>query len=1094
MTEEKLDPKRPIASKRRIIGLVLALFATFVAVLWLFRQPIAEAVARSVCAEQQLSCKVSITRLDFGGVTLTGLDARAPDAPNAAISARELVIDLAWDGPFSPRPVVVSGDDLVVRLDLTGKRSVLGDLDTAITNFTRPSDKAPGPTPQLNFKKVTVIGDTLSGSVQARGTIVATGPDAFVIDLKAPPATLGMMGATMQLAGGQLKATVANKQISANAKLDLAKFEATDTRISDVKIDATLEQVSGVLKGAGTATLGVVAVKDTSFTDAQANARVESAPVDPAALDLAALLAGLRKLELSASAGEGAIAGTTWKQAELKALIQPKASGQSGGDISLAVDSVKFPQGAAGRVELVGVVDIAEGVVATASGTARIRAGLVSAQSRKAFVEAVSLPLEAALPAFGAAAGRAADRAAQNFDFVAPWSGKSSSREGLEIALLGGVELTAASGLSLKLVPAAGQQKVASLSTAGEGSWLASGSLQLSGGGAPDISLDIAQASGGGGKVVVAGAAALKPWRVGSDTISADFTALNFGLEGEAGKASGQLAVKLNGGFAGGVWKGVRGTGAVDAVWDRSMFAADAPRGVVIQWDEARYGETVFGAAALKYSPVGRLAEQAEDGLVGRGSLAAVKIPVDGGAWNANTALGEVGINWRAANGFRANFDMAPSTVDMTLDERRIPIRVGDIAGTLDLRSGWRVNGAFTGGSAQADEGTVADLTGKFNLGGSGDTLDGSLSDIAMRVFDPKTEEQGKRFEETKFTGGATLRDSVASFTGVIALAKSGIEVAHVVGRHSLDDNEGSLTFQPTPLIFSPGAFQPYDLSPILRGPANVTGRADISGSASWTKGGLKARATADLRKLGFTIASAGIFEGVSGKVEIADLLNMKSEPDQQITLEKVELGLPIEKGTIRFQLIGFEAIRLQGAEWPFGGGFIRVKPIDFVFDSTASNRIVAQAVNWDLATLVEQFKLPDIKLKGVVGGDFPVVFTTGSAVIDNATLEATKDGGVIQYSGSTSEAAAQADENSKMVFDALKDFRYEVLKVGLNGDLAGRIMVSLSVLGRNPDVLGGQPFQLNVGIDSELVNLLTQAARSADVKAIIEDATGVTQ
>ena len=63
-----------------------------------------------------------------------------------------------------------------------------------------------------------------------------------------------MMGATMQLAGANLKATVAGKQISANAKLDLAKFEATDTTISNVKIDATLEQVSGVLKGAGTAT------------------------------------------------------------------------------------------------------------------------------------------------------------------------------------------------------------------------------------------------------------------------------------------------------------------------------------------------------------------------------------------------------------------------------------------------------------------------------------------------------------------------------------------------------------------------------------------------------------------------------------------------------------------------------------------------------------------------------------------------------------------------------------------------------------------------------------------------------------------------
>lgn len=392
---------------------------------------------------------------------------------------------------------------------------------------------------------------------------------------------------------------------------------------------------------------------------------------------------------------------------------------------------------------------------------------------------------------------------------------------------------------------------------------------------------------------------------------------------------------------------------------------------MIIQWKEARYGETVFGAAALHYAPQGRLAERIDDGVVGRGSLEAVTIPVNGGAWNAKAALGAIGINWRAAEGFRANFDAAPLAVDMTLDQRKVPIRVADVTGTLDLRDGWRITGGFKGGGAQAEEASVADLGGRFNLGGKGDTLDGALSDIAMRVFDPKTEEEGRRFEEVKFEGSATLRDSVASFTGGFSMAKSGMQIAQVTGRHSLEKNEGSLTFEPIPLIFAPRVFQPYDLSPVLRGPAGVTGRTDISGAVSWNADGLKASALVDLRKMGFTLASAGVFEGVSGKVEIADVFNMKSAPGQQITMDKVTLGLPIEKGTIRFQLIGYDAIRLDNAEWPFGGGFIRVKPMDFAFTEGTENRLVAQAVNWDLAKLVEQFKLPDIKLVGTVAGNF---------------------------------------------------------------------------------------------------------------------------
>lgn len=1079
MTEEKLAPKGSKASKRRTIGLVLAALATFVAALWLFRQPIAEAIARSVCEGQKLSCRFSITRLDFGGVTLTGLDARAPKAANAALSARELAIDFAWDNPFAPRARVVGGDELVMRLDLTGKRPLFGDLDTAIASFTKPSDTPPGPMPQLNFTRLTIIGETLSGPVQALGTVKATGPDAFVIDLTAPPATLGVMGATMQLAGGQLKATVADQKISANATLDLARFEATDTRVTDVKIVATLEQSAGVLKGSGTAALGAVTTKETKFTGAQAQASVESAAIDPATATFNSVLANLRRLDLTASSGEGSFGAATWQTASLTAKIQPTAAGRSGGDIVLGVEGAKLPEAAAGRLVLEGKLDIAEGVRISATGQARLQSALVTTASRRILVDTVSAPLDAALPVFGEAAARAIDRAAQNFDVAAPWSA-TYANDILEFALMSGSTLSSASGLSLTIQPASGQPKVASFTSANGGSWSAAGSAHLSGGGGPPVTLDIARATGGGEAVAITGALRLSPWRVGSNVLSADIAGLDFGLEGTAGKARGRVNVGIDGAFGGGVWQGARGTGEVSAVWDRALFAADAPRGIVIQWDQARYGETVIGKAALHYTPAGRLAERVGEGVVGRGGLDAVTVPVNGGGdWTAKAGLGRIGVNWRAASGFRANFDMEPVSIDMTLDERKVPIRIADIKGTLDLRSGWRVSGDFSGGTAKAEEGDVADLSGKFDLGGRGDTLDGSLSDIAMRVFDPKTEEEGKRFEEVKFTGAAALRNSVASFSGVIAMTKSGVEIANVSGSHSLDSNTGSLTFAPTPLIFAPRSFQPYDMSPMLRGPANVTGRVDVSGAASWTKDGVTASAALDLRRVGFALASAGVFEGVSGKIQIADLINMKSAPGQQLSLDRVTFGMPIEKGVIRFQLIGYSAIRIEGAEWPFAGGFIRVKPTDFAFTPDSENRIVAQAVNWNLATIVEQFKLPDIKLVGIVAGDFPVVFRTGSAEVDNAVLEASKEGGVIQYTGSPAEAAAQANENSAMVFNALKDFRYQVLKVGLDGDLAGRMMMTLSVLGSNPGVLNGVPFQLNIGIDSDLVQLITSLTRS---------------
>ena len=114
------------------------------------------------------------------------------------------------------------------------------------------------------------------------------------------------------------------------------------------------------------------------------------------------------------------------------------------------------------------------------------------------------------------------------------------------------------------------------------------------------------------------------------------------------------------------------------------------------------------------------------------------------------------------------------------------------------------------------------------------------------------------------------------------------------------------------------------------------------------------------------------------------------------------------------------------------------MKPIDFKFASTAENHIVAQAVDWDLAKLVEQFKTARSQAAGHCDGDFPVVFSTGSAEIDNAVLASTGPG-VIQYAGSATDAVADNEPTTGMVMDALKDFRFEVLKIGSTGTWQAR-------------------------------------------------------
>jgi len=546
----------------------------------------------------------------------------------------------------------------------------------------------------------------------------------------------------------------------------------------------------------------------------------------------------------------------------------------------------------------------------------------------------------------------------------------------------------------------------------------------------------------------------------------------------------------VNGGMAGGTWTRAQASASLKAEWSPESFMADAPSGLTFSWAEAAYGETRIGAGALSYQPTGRFAERRGDVVEGRGRIAELRSPVTGSNFTAETRLGATAVSWTAGDTLKLTFDAAPTMLDLRRDDRPMPVSIADIRGTVEIDRGWKVKGAFSGGALTADQLAVSNLAGGFDLAGAGDRLSGKLSDVSLVIADPHPEET-RMFEAARFDGSARLEDKSADFSGVFALVESGVQIATVKGTHDLDDGSGALTFEPTPLIFRPRVFEPADLSPLFRGPANVTGRIDLSGAATWDGEGLRTSATAELRRLGFALASAGVFEGVSGRIEVADLVAMTSAPGQTITIDKVTLGMPIEKGAIRFQLIGYDAIRLEAAEWPFAAGAIRVRPVDFVFGADA-NRIVAEAENWDLPTLIEQFKIPDIKVNGKVSGEFPVVFRTGSARVDNALLQASSQGGVIQYTGSTGDAAAQADQNAKMLFEALRDFRYKVLKLGLDGDIAGKMVLSLTLQGRNPKVLDGAPFDLNISIDSALMDLLNTTSRGTpEVNAVIDAITG---
>jgi hypothetical protein len=57
---------------------------------------------------------------------------------------------------------------------------------------------------------------------------------------------------------------------------------------------------------------------------------------------------------------------------------------------------------------------------------------------------------------------------------------------------------------------------------------------------------------------------------------------------------------------------------------------------------------------------------------------------------------------------------------------------------------------------------------------------------------------------------------------------------------------------------------------------------------------------------------------------------------------------------------------------------------------------------------------------------------------------------------------------------EALEDFRYEVLELTIDKTAQQDLTAKLSILGANPEVLDGHPFQVNINLASNIENVMS--------------------
>ncbi len=433
-----------------------------------------------------------------------------------------------------------------------------------------------------------------------------------------------------------------------------------------------------------------------------------------------------------------------------------------------------------------------------------------------------------------------------------------------------------------------------------------------------------------------------------------------------------------------------------------------------------------------------------------------------------------------------------------TAEVRGLTVDLGDAASltkfaaeritAVSSPAGWR--GELFGGTGQIGNVPLemSAIAGPWHLANDALVLDGSLA-----VTDAAAPE---RFTAMTIEG-ATLRyaDNRIVATGVIRNAASPTPLANLALSHRFGDGGGDAEFTLIPIRFSPEGLQPQALTPLALGVvANVDGTVTGSGRIAWTVDGVTStgRFSTDDTDLA---AAFGPVDGLSGTINFDDLLGLTTPPGQTVRLTSVNPGIEVVNGVVGYQMLLNRRVRIEGGQWPFAGGTLRLLPgmIDYAADQPRYLSFDVEGI--DAARFLERYGFENITATGVFDGVIPTIFDGNGGRVVGGSMVVRDGGGSLAYVGELSNRDLGYFGN--LAFGALRSVQYDALIIRLNGNIDGEMLteVSFTGLGQGPGAtnnfltrqIARLPFAFNIRINAPFRQLLTSARSLYDPTILID-------
>ena len=328
-------------------------------------------------------------------------------------------------------------------------------------------------------------------------------------------------------------------------------------------------------------------------------------------------------------------------------------------------------------------------------------------------------------------------------------------------------------------------------------------------------------------------------------------------------------------------------------------------------------------------------------------------------------------------------------------------------------------------------------------------------------------------------------RSDAAKETYVLDLIGNlpGLDVLKITGQVSPNGEQGAIKAAIGPVRFVPHGVQPGQFFTALKELDNVSGLIGAHASIKWSDRRIRgSQGEMTVQQLSLTHPAVSL-KDASMSLTLQNWMPLQSPPQQLITIHELDFGMPIRNVLMAYQLETDKSTRiaLDKAQFSIMEGTVSLKPV--VIDPIALRSEVVVHINAiDLATFFEMIQVEGLTGTGHVSGDIPITLERDQVTIHNGQLATTAPGTLRFKSDKAVQMLADAGEEVNLLMQALQDFQYSELTLRLDKSATHDLTAQLSLLGHNPAIRDGQPFRLNIKLESNIDKILRAISQGYDL------------